>query len=422
MRIGLLGASVAALALLIALASTAQASTLKVLYAFCAQSNCADGNAPYGTLLRDAAGVLYGTTSSDGAHGGGNVFALTPNGSGGYDFQVLYDFCSQTNCTDGSGPSGGLIEDVEGNLYGTTNGGGPNSYGVAYKLIHNRKHTAWKLQVLYNFCAVSYCGNGASVNGLTYKGASSGALYDGVSPLYGTSEGVIYANSSFFFKLEPHRPLWREKILTYFCPTAGCNWTDGPSSVFDDGAGNFYGTAFYGIGATGYVFELTPQKNAYVIHDLYDFCQQPQCADGIHPSGVIRDQAGNFFGTEGGGSHADGMIYELTPGETGLQYKMLHDFCSPYPQCDDGRLPSGPSLTLAPNGDLYGSAQFGGKCQQGVLFRLRAGRYQVVHDLCSIDGFYPATRLTLDPDGNMFGTTTWGGVYGHGGTVFEFIP
>lgn len=83
---------------------------------------------PLGGLIQDSKGNLYGTTEAGGTGCGGagcgTVFELS-NPGGKWTETVLYSFCSQSNCTDGAGPSGGVIQDAQGNLYGTTYGGGP---------------------------------------------------------------------------------------------------------------------------------------------------------------------------------------------------------------------------------------------------------------------------------------------------------
>jgi uncharacterized repeat protein (TIGR03803 family) len=101
-----------------------------VLYSFCAQSNCADGELPQGGLIFDPKGNLYGTTASGGAYDGGTVFKITPEGKE----IVLYSFCAQSNCSDGSNPTAGLVFDRKGNLYGTTVNGGPSGGGVVFKI------------------------------------------------------------------------------------------------------------------------------------------------------------------------------------------------------------------------------------------------------------------------------------------------
>jgi hypothetical protein len=108
------------------------ASPEKVLYSFCAASNCADGEQSWARLTFDSAGNLYGTTAVGGSHqcfvgaipGCGTVFELIPGANGKWTEKVLYNFCSTANCADGSNPYAGLIFDSVGNLFGTTYDGG----------------------------------------------------------------------------------------------------------------------------------------------------------------------------------------------------------------------------------------------------------------------------------------------------------
>lgn len=130
-------------------AASAQTSSIldieSVLYNFCSQGGvyCTDGNQPFAGLIADSSGNLYGTTKGGGSTNGsdcnvgycgyGTVFKLAPSGSS-YTKIVLYNFCSQSDCTDGANPFAGLIVDAAGNLYGTTNHGGANGGGTVFKL------------------------------------------------------------------------------------------------------------------------------------------------------------------------------------------------------------------------------------------------------------------------------------------------
>src|SRR5277367_601932 len=124
----------------------AHAQPETVLYNFCSQPNCVDGENPASSLMPDNAGNFYGTTQLGGANLYGTVYELSPNGAGGYNESVLYSFCSLQNCVDGlcetvlysfmSNPDGafpfaGITFDPSGNLYGTTFGGG-NGTGTVY--------------------------------------------------------------------------------------------------------------------------------------------------------------------------------------------------------------------------------------------------------------------------------------------------
>jgi uncharacterized repeat protein (TIGR03803 family) len=126
----------------------------------------------------DQKGNLYGTTSWGGVNRQGVVFKLTPKGKE----TILYSFCAQTNCTDGSNPVAGLVFDQRGNLYGTTRFGGAYDgcysgvgCGLVFKLTPKGKET-----VLYSFCAQTNCTDGA----IPY----AGLVFDRKGNLYGTTQ------------------------------------------------------------------------------------------------------------------------------------------------------------------------------------------------------------------------------------------
>jgi len=94
--------------------------------------NGSDGESPSGDKLAiDRIGDLFGTTEDGGTHGDGTIFELT-NSAGSYTFASLYSFCVLANCADGAYPYGGVIIDATGNLYGTTAAGGTANAGTAY--------------------------------------------------------------------------------------------------------------------------------------------------------------------------------------------------------------------------------------------------------------------------------------------------
>lgn len=104
---------------------------LTVLHSFCSQSYCSDGEIPNTTLLLGTDGNFYGTTLYGGANNEGVIFQISPSGA----FQVLYNFCSQFGCADGSNPNASLIQGTDGNFYGTTSdGGGSGNGGTVFKL------------------------------------------------------------------------------------------------------------------------------------------------------------------------------------------------------------------------------------------------------------------------------------------------
>src|SRR5271166_3181523 len=128
-----------------AIALPAQVTTL-------ANFNSINGANPNAPLIQGIDGNFYGTTNAGGANSHGAVFKITPTGS----FTILYSFCSEPSCTDGSHPSAGLAQAVGGNLYGTTTIGGAYNHGTVFKI-----KPSGKLTTLYSFCSQSNCSDGS---------------------------------------------------------------------------------------------------------------------------------------------------------------------------------------------------------------------------------------------------------------------
>jgi uncharacterized repeat protein (TIGR03803 family) len=128
-----------------------------VLYSFCARINCADGALPNARLVFDQNGNLYGTTNDGGANGfdGGVIFQLTPRGK----YTILHSFCPPYSCDDGASPLS-LVFDQQGNLYGATHSGGVYVDGTVFKLTPTGQES-----VLYSFCAQRYCSDGQYPSG-----------------------------------------------------------------------------------------------------------------------------------------------------------------------------------------------------------------------------------------------------------------
>jgi uncharacterized repeat protein (TIGR03803 family) len=138
---------------------------LTTLYSFCSQSGCTDGSQPYAGLVQATDGNFYGTTFEGGASktgcsgfGCGTVFKIAPSGT----LTTLYNFCSLSSCTDGSGPLAGVIQGTDGNFYGTTFEGGTNTMscndngcGTVFRITGSGT-----LTTLYSFCSQGSCTDG----------------------------------------------------------------------------------------------------------------------------------------------------------------------------------------------------------------------------------------------------------------------
>lgn len=110
-----------------------EAGAAWTLHQFCSESGCPDGEFPDAPLIQATDGYLYGTTSEGGTgglcgnEGCGTVFRISTTGG----LTTLHNFCLQSGCTDGSYPYGALLQDTGGNLFGTThNGGTSDACGV----------------------------------------------------------------------------------------------------------------------------------------------------------------------------------------------------------------------------------------------------------------------------------------------------
>jgi uncharacterized repeat protein (TIGR03803 family) len=218
------------------------AGTLRTLYTFCLLSSCPDGTAPSGGLIQGIDGNFYGATGGGGAYGGGTVFTITPSGM----LTTLYSFCSQTGCTDGRDPTGALVQSTDGNFYGTTWSGGTSTK-----------------------CGTYGCGT--------------------------------------VFQVTPAGSL---TTLHSFCTLAGCPDGRLPSALIQATDGNFYGTTSgTSINCTlrcGTVFEITPGGTLGTLH-VFD------STDGADPeAALVQATDGSFYGTTtAGGSHGSGTVFRL---------------------------------------------------------------------------------------------------------------
>lgn len=244
----------------------------------------------YAGLIRDSAGNLYGTTPGGGLSSSGTVFELTASGTE----QVLYNF---TGGADGDCPLSMLVRDAAGNLYGTTEWGGAYGYGTVFKLTASGTE-----QVLYSFA-------GGSDGAYPY----AGVVRDSKGNLYGTTtQGGAY-NYGTVFQVSA---AGAEKILHSL--GASADGISPEAGLIRDSMGNLYGTTYQG-GAYNYgtVFKVTKKGVEQV---LYSFTGG---ADGRYPfSNLIRDAAGNLYGTTGYGgiqncAYGDGggcgTVFMVTP-------------------------------------------------------------------------------------------------------------
>jgi uncharacterized repeat protein (TIGR03803 family) len=353
----------------------------KVLYSF---TGGADGGQPYGGVILDSAGDLYGTTQFGGSANAGVVYKLDAAGN----YAVLYSFKGYP--TDGQNPYAGVVLDSNGNLYGTTNGGGVSNAGVVYKLDSMGQET-----VLHSFVYYTETDGAYPV---------AGVILDPAGNLYGTTEAGGTVNGGVVYKVDA---AGQETVLYSFADFA--HGSSPSAGVVRDSAGNLYGTTTYGgTASVGVVYELDTAGHETVLHNF-------AAADGGDPnSGVILDGAGNFYGsTYTGGPANAGVAYKLDPAGN---YKVLYDF----PGGADGAYPTAGGVIRDSAGNLYGTTYEGGTAALGVVYELDpAGNYTVLYSFPGgVNGSHPSAGVIRDPAGSIFGTTVDGGPNGRG-TVFK---
>ena len=362
-------------------------SSESILYNFGAP-NSGDANAPSADLVIDSNGNLYGTTGGGGANNTGAVFKITPSGTE----TILHSFGPTGVTSDGAGPLA-LVLDSSGNLYGTTYSGGSYGSGTVFKITPLGTET-----ILYNF----------SANPVGHL------AIDSSGNLYGTTQSGGSYGSGTVFKITP---LGTATILYNFTGPVPGGGLGAPSiGLVMDSSGNLYGAANeqfapgYGLCGTNSgspptfaVFKLTSSGNL-----LSTICISPNLSE------LIVDNSGNLYATT---SNTNVEIYKITPAPAvfGL-YSLSGDHTS-------SSTINHSDLVIDGSGNLYGTTSNDGANGVGSVYKLTpAGAYITLYSFKnSGDGAFPMAGLVMDSSGNLYGTTSLGGTNG-GGTVFKITP
>ena len=378
-----------------------QAQTEKIIYSF---GGGTDGAIPEDVIL-DANGNLYGTVETGGANGGGGVFELSPNTSGGWTKTMLYSF-SFTG-SDVALPASNLVFDTKGNLYGISAIGGAHGSGGIFELSPGTGGV-WTEKVIYSFAggsdvvsfqsslAIDGAGNlysyrastSSSVAGTygavfelvagssgtwsekilhTFSGGNDGSAQyggrlaiDSSGNLYGQANGGAHDYGLVFELVHGANGTWSEKVLHTF--TGGADGAAGfEDLLLIEPNGNIFGASLWNV------FELVRGSNGtWTEKTLHTFSGG---GDGAFPdSGMIMDASGKLYGiTNEGGAH-HGTVFELTPNANGTwSEKILHKFSA---TGGDGRFPNFATLVMDKQGNLYSATAQGGTSNNGVVFEV----------------------------------------------------
>jgi uncharacterized repeat protein (TIGR03803 family) len=378
------------------------AQTLTTLASF----NGSNGADPQASLVQGLDGNFYGTTFAGGANDDGTVFKITPGGT----LTTLYNFCSKTGCTDGSGPQAGLVLATDGNFYGTTELGGastacPSGCGTVFKVTPDGT-----LTTLHSF------------DGSDGEDPVAALIQATDGNFYGTTDlgGPNWYNTGTVFKITPAGALTTLHSFDFYDGEAPL------AALVQATDGNFYGTTSNGGEAYGFgtVFKITAGGTLTTLHS---FCSQSNsqmnCSDGANPfAGLVLGTDGNLYGTTkfGGAvffwvcaSEGCGTVFKITPDGA---LTTLHSF-----DLDDGAY-SIAGLVQATDGNFYGTMDDGGpETIDGTVFKITpGGTLTTLHSFDFTDGANPLAALVQATDGNFYGTTCCGGAsYPNLGTVFS---
>jgi uncharacterized repeat protein (TIGR03803 family) len=364
-----------ALFLLCVAVVAAPAQTFTTLVNFGYGANGLSGQNIGPTLVQGTDGNLYGTRPSGGTDNGkGIVFRLTPKG-------VLSIVRIFSHNSDGRYPAT-LAVGPNGNLYGTTSGGGNTSgqcgtFGCGTIFVISQSGTLSTIHVF------DFSDGFNPIGGLLL--ASDGNFY-------GTTAGGGLDGRGTIFRLTP-----AGKLTTVYSFTGG---NDGalPGPLMQASNGKLFGPAADGATGSGTIFEITLDGTFTTIHNFFG---QP---DGFLPNGsLVQAKNGDLYGlTAGGGKDQDGSFFLLSP--NGQTCQKLYDFTGGA----DGNEPL-LGLLLGANGNFYGSDDEGGANGLGTLFEITPkGALTTLHSFDGTDGAQ-VFALMQATNGTFYGTTTFEG-------------
>jgi uncharacterized repeat protein (TIGR03803 family) len=381
--------AIAFLAILIA-AHTAFAQTETILVNL--QPDAVGYSASKGVAF-DSSGNLYGVTGYGGGDGSGAIFEMSPAGGGTWSAPVvLLEVAGR--------PESPLLVNA-GNIFTTATFLGLE--GGVYELSHGAG--GWMQDILYEF-----------LRSRDARAPWSNVAFDSSGNLYGTAQiGPTHPDLGAVFELSPTESgEWTESLPYVGGPAYGVlpEWVAVPPS------GNLYVATLYG-GAHqgGVVFQLTPSAEGWTPSVMYAF------PSGSSPCCLTLDASGNVYGTTfGGGLYGAGTVFRLKKTASGgWGHQTLYSFGNG----SDGVSPAFSVPVFDSAGNLYGTTSSGGSDGLGVVYKLSPGpggnwTETILHNFMNdgVDGNSPYGGVAFGSDGNLYGTAYYGGLYGDG-VVYE---
>jgi uncharacterized repeat protein (TIGR03803 family) len=365
---------------------------------------------PSGSLVQDSKGDIFGTTQSGGANGNGTVFEIAAATPG-----TITTLVSFNAATTGETPLAGLAMDSNGNLYGTTSAGGANGTGTVFEIPASSLHS---LLILGSFAA------GSNV-ATTFTAGGSGVVVDSSGNVYGITAsggangtGSVWELAAGSSNVNNVGGSGSPTTIASFAALPGmAPFTNGTGANPDPyqalvlSGGTLYGTTDAGgVHGDGNIFSLSTTPASPIV-DMADFAS----ALGPFEGSLVMDGRGDIFGAStAGGSSSDGTIFELE--NEAIAITNVLSFSGA-----DGQTPTGP-LIMDANGDIFGTTLAGGGAgKDGTAYEVADGSGTVT----TLEAFANPTGLSSglveDGNGDLFGATNGGGNNGTG-SVFELIP
>jgi uncharacterized repeat protein (TIGR03803 family) len=397
----------------------------KIVHWFYSEPN--DGISPVGGMVELADGTIYGTTVGGGEAQSGVIYRLRDDGSG---FGVIHSFGSIAG--DAVSPAAGLVDGLDGRIYGSSARGGTEGSGAIFSL----KYDGSDYRVVRSFGDQTEGNMGPSELSLGTGGMLYGTFEGDDAQLFGSVFRVGRDGSAF------------NVLHSFSSPEEGRYPRSG---LWSDLSGTLYGTCFSGGPAqTGTLFSVGSDGKDFEVK--YSFSGgDPQ---GEQPRGqIVLSSEGTLFGTTTlGGVASSGVIYSIR--EDGSDYSVIHEFGT---RPGEEIYPAG-GLLLGKDGFLYGTTEFGGARGSGSIFRIRSdggGYSNISFDLpgslqplvqdtkgmlygiglvanlvfgLNTDGTgyhivadVPPSMLIAGNDGNLYGSSQSGGS-SRAGFAFEIAP
>jgi uncharacterized repeat protein (TIGR03803 family) len=372
-----------------------------------------DGGTPTGRLVFGPDGNVYGATAYGGANELGALFGITPPSSPNNGPSMAWTYAFQSLDDYGNNYPGAYPSS------GLVLGPDGNLYGTTTSAGLGGGGTVFSIAPGHSFVNWAYSFSPLDFNGDNEDGSKPGAevVFGANGHLYGTTGSGGANENGAIFEIDPATAefVWSYSFSALDAINENSEGSTPYSSLVFGADGNLYGAGSRGgLNGSGALFSIAPGGSS--VTWTYSFTG---ASDGGGPAAPLTlGSDGNFYGTtEFGGSANNGVVFAIGPGASSLAWTNSLSAANSAPEGE---------LIFDPAGELIGTTQAGGTFQNGTVFSATPGSTGVKWSFSLDSTFYtnglsPLGRLVFGKDGNLYGTAAEGGT-GNAGTVFDFSP